>query len=148
MGWANEHEWAEFIWYLATETSSFFINKISCWLFKATQQNVLWSTTVSALFCFVFFFQGPNNEILFLELDLLETTCHILNPTPLANCSVRKFEEHVSIWNMTCLVQECKFSMLMLEASLWPVRILSSACKSYITVTAHKHQSLVSALLI
>lgn len=44
-----------------------------------------------------FFFQGPNNEILFLELDLLETTCHILNPTPLVNCSVRTFAEHVSI---------------------------------------------------
>ncbi|XP_040534771.1 alpha-2-HS-glycoprotein [Gallus gallus] len=39
-------------------------------------------------------FQGPNNEILFLELDLLETTCHILNPTPLVNCSVRTFAEH------------------------------------------------------
>ncbi|XP_015727420.1 alpha-2-HS-glycoprotein [Coturnix japonica] len=38
--------------------------------------------------------QGPNNEIMFLELDLLETKCHILNPTPLANCSVRTFEEH------------------------------------------------------
>uniref|UniRef100_A0A8C9FD40 Alpha 2-HS glycoprotein n=1 Tax=Pavo cristatus TaxID=9049 RepID=A0A8C9FD40_PAVCR len=35
--------------------------------------------------------------ILFLELDLLETTCHILNPTPLVNCSVRTFEQHVSI---------------------------------------------------
>ncbi|NXK48156.1 FETUA protein, partial [Chauna torquata] len=38
--------------------------------------------------------QGPNNEILFLELDLLETTCHILNPTPLVNCTVRSFQEH------------------------------------------------------
>ncbi|NXC50444.1 FETUA protein, partial [Penelope pileata] len=38
--------------------------------------------------------QGPNNEIIFLELDLLETTCHILSPTPLANCTVRSFTEH------------------------------------------------------
>ncbi|KAM9279421.1 alpha-2-HS-glycoprotein [Morus bassanus] len=38
--------------------------------------------------------QGLNNEIIFLELDLLETTCHILSPTPLANCTVRSFEQH------------------------------------------------------
>ncbi|NXW63404.1 FETUA protein, partial [Eurystomus gularis] len=38
--------------------------------------------------------QDPNNEILFLELDLLETTCHILSPTPLENCTVRSFIEH------------------------------------------------------
>ncbi|NXF96822.1 FETUA protein, partial [Eubucco bourcierii] len=38
--------------------------------------------------------QGANNEIIFLELDLLETTCHILSPTPLANCTVRSFTDH------------------------------------------------------
>ncbi|KAM6326271.1 alpha-2-HS-glycoprotein [Podargus strigoides] len=38
--------------------------------------------------------QGLNNDIIFLELDLLETSCHILNPTPLVNCSVRSFTEH------------------------------------------------------
>ncbi|XP_008936503.1 PREDICTED: alpha-2-HS-glycoprotein [Merops nubicus] len=38
--------------------------------------------------------QLPNNDIIFLELDLLETTCHILSPTPLANCTVRSFTEH------------------------------------------------------
>uniref|UniRef100_A0A8C0FN47 Cystatin fetuin-A-type domain-containing protein n=1 Tax=Bubo bubo TaxID=30461 RepID=A0A8C0FN47_BUBBB len=39
--------------------------------------------------------QGLNNDIIFLELDLLETRCHILSPTPLANCTVRSFTEHV-----------------------------------------------------
>ncbi|XP_005419052.1 alpha-2-HS-glycoprotein [Geospiza fortis] len=38
--------------------------------------------------------QGPNNDIIFLELDLLETTCPILSPTPLENCTVRSFAEH------------------------------------------------------
>ncbi|XP_061211411.1 alpha-2-HS-glycoprotein [Neopsephotus bourkii] len=38
--------------------------------------------------------QGLNNDIIFLELDLLETTCPILSPTPLANCTVRSFTEH------------------------------------------------------
>uniref|UniRef100_A0A8C3KAV0 Cystatin fetuin-A-type domain-containing protein n=1 Tax=Calidris pygmaea TaxID=425635 RepID=A0A8C3KAV0_9CHAR len=41
--------------------------------------------------------QGLNNDIMFLELDLLETTCHILSPTPLANCTVRSFTQHVSV---------------------------------------------------
>ncbi|NXX44383.1 FETUA protein, partial [Tricholaema leucomelas] len=38
--------------------------------------------------------QGPNNEVIFLELDLLETTCHILSPTALENCTVRSFTDH------------------------------------------------------
>ncbi|XP_058699667.1 alpha-2-HS-glycoprotein [Poecile atricapillus] len=38
--------------------------------------------------------QGPNTDIIFLELDLLETKCPILSPTPLANCTVRSFAEH------------------------------------------------------
>ncbi|NXS42830.1 FETUA protein, partial [Balaeniceps rex] len=57
--------------------------------------------------------QGLNNDIIFLELDLLETTCHILSPTPLVNCTVRSFTEHVynafqnnlqSDRNIICLV--------------------------------------------
>uniref|UniRef100_A0A8B9QGF9 Alpha 2-HS glycoprotein n=1 Tax=Apteryx owenii TaxID=8824 RepID=A0A8B9QGF9_APTOW len=47
--------------------------------------------------------QVSEELILFLELDLLETKCHILSPTPLENCTVRSFTEHVS------------FSMLVLE---------------------------------
>ncbi|GAB1300142.1 Alpha-2-HS-glycoprotein [Apodemus speciosus] len=33
-------------------------------------------------------------EVYELEIDTLETTCHALDPTPLANCSVRQLAEH------------------------------------------------------
>ncbi|XP_008821870.1 alpha-2-HS-glycoprotein isoform X2 [Nannospalax galili] len=36
----------------------------------------------------------PFGEVYELELDTLETTCHALDPTPLANCSVRLVVEH------------------------------------------------------
>lgn len=79
-----------------------------------------------------FFFQGPNNDIMFLELDLLETECPILSPTPLANCTVRSFAEHVSTWTLpagskgTCSICWCQR----------PGRFPS---KCYITVTAYNH---------
>lgn len=40
--------------------------------------------------------QRPFGEVYELEVDTLETTCHVLDPTPLANCSVRQVAEHVS----------------------------------------------------
>lgn len=40
--------------------------------------------------------QRPFGEVYELELDTLETTCHVLDPTPLANCSVRQLVDHVS----------------------------------------------------
>lgn len=40
--------------------------------------------------------QRPFGEVFEIELDTLETTCHALDPTPAANCSVRRLEEHVS----------------------------------------------------
>lgn len=36
-------------------------------------------------------------EVFELEIDTLETTCHVLDPTPLANCSVRPQMQHVSV---------------------------------------------------
>uniref|UniRef100_A0A8D0L9X0 Alpha 2-HS glycoprotein n=1 Tax=Sphenodon punctatus TaxID=8508 RepID=A0A8D0L9X0_SPHPU len=36
----------------------------------------------------------PFGEIFVLELDLLETTCHVVNPLPLENCTVRAFTDH------------------------------------------------------
>ncbi|XP_052014619.1 alpha-2-HS-glycoprotein [Apodemus sylvaticus] len=36
----------------------------------------------------------PFGEVYELEIDTLETTCHALDPTPLANCSVRQQAEH------------------------------------------------------
>lgn len=40
--------------------------------------------------------QRPMGEVFEIEIDTLETTCHVLDPTPLANCSVRQLTEHVS----------------------------------------------------
>lgn len=40
--------------------------------------------------------QRPMGEVFEMEIDTLETTCHALDPTPVANCSVRPLEEHVS----------------------------------------------------
>uniref|UniRef100_A0A8C5KYG6 Alpha-2-HS-glycoprotein n=1 Tax=Jaculus jaculus TaxID=51337 RepID=A0A8C5KYG6_JACJA len=36
----------------------------------------------------------PFGEVYELEIDTLETTCHVLDPTPLENCSVRQLAEH------------------------------------------------------
>ncbi|XP_065604088.1 alpha-2-HS-glycoprotein [Cyrtonyx montezumae] len=65
--------------------------------------------------------QGPNNVILFLELDLLETTCHILNPIPLANCSVRTFEEHA-------VEGDCDVKLQKLNGQF---TVLASKCHSH-----------------
>ncbi|NXW92930.1 FETUA protein, partial [Alopecoenas beccarii] len=58
--------------------------------------------------------QGPNNDIMFLELDLLETRCHILNPTPLANCTIRSLTEHAVEGDCDVKLQKLagKFSVL------------------------------------
>ncbi|PKK27008.1 alpha-2-HS-glycoprotein [Columba livia] len=58
--------------------------------------------------------QGPNNDIIFLELDLLETKCHILDPTPLANCTIRSLAEHAVEGDCDVKLQKLagKFSVL------------------------------------
>ena len=40
--------------------------------------------------------QRPMGEVFELELDMLETTCYIRDPTPVENCTVRQLMEHVS----------------------------------------------------
>lgn len=35
-------------------------------------------------------------EVFELEIDTLETKCYFLDPTPVANCTVRPLTEHVS----------------------------------------------------
>ncbi|XP_019358916.1 PREDICTED: alpha-2-HS-glycoprotein-like [Gavialis gangeticus] len=40
------------------------------------------------------FTRRPVGEVVILELDLLETRCHVLNPLPLENCTVRELTEH------------------------------------------------------
>uniref|UniRef100_A0A8B9QFA9 Alpha 2-HS glycoprotein n=1 Tax=Apteryx owenii TaxID=8824 RepID=A0A8B9QFA9_APTOW len=65
--------------------------------------------------------QGPNNKILFLELDLLETKCHILSPTPLENCTVRSFTEHA-------VEGDCDIKLQNLDGKL---SVLASKCHSH-----------------
>nr|WAP48913.1 FETUA-1 [Crotalus scutulatus] len=36
----------------------------------------------------------PHGEIIFLELKVLETQCHVLDPTPVENCTVRPLHYH------------------------------------------------------
>ncbi|NWH45246.1 FETUA protein, partial [Fregata magnificens] len=65
--------------------------------------------------------QGLNNDIIFLELDLLETTCHILSPTPLANCTVRSFTQHA-------VEGDCDVKLQKLNGKL---SVLASKCHSH-----------------
>ncbi|NWI80276.1 FETUA protein, partial [Dryoscopus gambensis] len=65
--------------------------------------------------------QGPNNDIIFLELDLLETKCPILSPTPLANCTVRSFAEHA-------VEGDCDVKMQKVDGML---SVLASKCHSH-----------------
>ncbi|KFQ37070.1 Alpha-2-HS-glycoprotein [Mesitornis unicolor] len=65
--------------------------------------------------------QGPNNDIVFLELDLLETNCHILSPTPLANCTVRSFTEHA-------VEGDCDVKLQKLDGKF---SVLASKCHSH-----------------
>ncbi|KAJ7420477.1 alpha 2-HS glycoprotein [Pitangus sulphuratus] len=65
--------------------------------------------------------QGPNNEIIFLELDLLETKCPILSPTPLANCTVRSFIEHA-------VEGDCDVKLQKLDGT---ISVLASKCHSH-----------------
>ncbi|XP_009694340.1 PREDICTED: alpha-2-HS-glycoprotein [Cariama cristata] len=65
--------------------------------------------------------QGLNNDIIFLELDLLETTCHILSPVPLANCTVRSFTQHA-------VEGDCDVKLQKLDGKL---SVLASKCHSH-----------------
>ncbi|KFP00557.1 hypothetical protein N300_13398 [Calypte anna] len=65
--------------------------------------------------------QGPNNDIIFLEVDLLETTCPILSPTPLANCTVRSFTDHA-------VEGDCDVKLQKLNGQL---SVLASKCHSH-----------------
>ncbi|XP_010153026.1 PREDICTED: alpha-2-HS-glycoprotein [Eurypyga helias] len=65
--------------------------------------------------------QGLNNDIIFLELDLLETTCHILSPTPIENCTVRSFTQHA-------VEGDCDVKLQKLDGKL---SVLASKCHSH-----------------
>ncbi|NXG74363.1 FETUA protein, partial [Baryphthengus martii] len=65
--------------------------------------------------------QGPNNNIMFLELDLLETRCHVLSPTPLENCTVRSFTEHA-------VEGDCDIKLQKLDGK---ITVLATKCHSH-----------------
>ncbi|XP_055978054.1 alpha-2-HS-glycoprotein [Sorex fumeus] len=64
----------------------------------------------------------PKGEIYELELDTLETTCHALDPTPLANCSVRQLAQHAveGDCDMQLLKQDGQFSVIFAKCDSTP----------------------------
>ncbi|EMP27490.1 Alpha-2-HS-glycoprotein [Chelonia mydas] len=62
----------------------------------------------------------PSGEIFELELDLLETVCHIVNPLPAENCTVRPRTDHV-------VEGDCEVKLLKLEGTF---SVLSIKCLS------------------
>lgn len=62
----------------------------------------------------------PTGEVYELEIDTLETTCHTLDPTPLANCSVRQVTQHA-------VEGDCDFHVLKQDGQF---TVLSAKCDS------------------
>ncbi|XP_058518187.1 alpha-2-HS-glycoprotein [Ochotona princeps] len=62
----------------------------------------------------------PFGEVFQLEIDTLETTCHALDPTPLANCSVRTQTQHA-------VEGDCDFHVLKQDGQF---SVLSAKCES------------------
>lgn len=62
----------------------------------------------------------PYGEVYELEVDTLETTCHALDPTALANCSVRQLTEHA-------VEGDCDFHILKHEGQF---TVLHTQCHS------------------
>ncbi|CAI9175498.1 unnamed protein product [Rangifer tarandus platyrhynchus] len=64
----------------------------------------------------------PTGEVYDIEIDTLETTCHVLDPTPLANCSVRQQTEHAveGDCDIHVLKQDGQFSVLFTKCDSSP----------------------------
>nr|XP_020666225.1 alpha-2-HS-glycoprotein [Pogona vitticeps] len=64
----------------------------------------------------------PHGEIYFLEMELLETRCHVLSPVPAANCSVRARHEHAveGDCNVKLLKHEGEFKVLNVHCHSTP----------------------------
>ncbi|XP_051006725.1 alpha-2-HS-glycoprotein [Acomys russatus] len=62
----------------------------------------------------------PFGEVYELEVDTLETTCHALDPTPLANCSVRQLAQHA-------VEGDCDFHVLKQDGQF---TVMYSKCHS------------------
>ncbi|XP_049631759.1 alpha-2-HS-glycoprotein [Suncus etruscus] len=64
----------------------------------------------------------PMGEIYEIEIDMLETTCHALDPTPLANCSVRQLTQHAveGDCDVQLLKQDGQFSVIFAKCDSTP----------------------------
>lgn len=51
--------------------------------------------------------QGPAGNVYYLDLDVLETKCHIGSPKPWKRCDVRPFMETVGHTHTRLFVQHC-----------------------------------------
>ncbi|KAM8770340.1 alpha-2-HS-glycoprotein [Rhynchonycteris naso] len=64
----------------------------------------------------------PMGEVFELEIDTLETTCHVLDPTPAANCSVRQLTQHAveGDCDFHVLKQDGQFSVMFAKCDSSP----------------------------
>ncbi|XP_042525490.1 alpha-2-HS-glycoprotein isoform X1 [Dipodomys spectabilis] len=62
----------------------------------------------------------PLGVVYEIEIDTLETTCHVLDPTPLANCPVRQVAEHA-------VEGDCDFHVLKQDGQF---SVMSAKCHS------------------
>ncbi|XP_004640942.1 alpha-2-HS-glycoprotein [Octodon degus] len=62
----------------------------------------------------------PFGELYVLELDTLETICHVLDPTPLENCTVRQVAQHA-------VEGDCEMRVLKVEGQF---TVLYAQCES------------------
>ncbi|XP_023356640.1 alpha-2-HS-glycoprotein [Sarcophilus harrisii] len=62
----------------------------------------------------------PTGEVYVLEIDLVETCCHVLDPTPLENCTVRQLTEHA-------VEGDCDVSVLKVDNQFM---VLNAKCES------------------
>ncbi|XP_044526843.1 alpha-2-HS-glycoprotein [Gracilinanus agilis] len=62
----------------------------------------------------------PSGEVYVMEVDMLETTCHVMDRTPLENCTVRQLVEHA-------VEGDCEASVLKMDGLY---TVLNAKCES------------------
>ncbi|XP_036883453.1 alpha-2-HS-glycoprotein [Sturnira hondurensis] len=64
----------------------------------------------------------PTGEVFEIEIDTLETTCHVQDPTPVVNCSVRQLRDHAveGDCDFSVLRQDGQFSVLFAKCDSSP----------------------------
>ncbi|KAM6443950.1 alpha-2-HS-glycoprotein [Liasis olivaceus] len=62
----------------------------------------------------------PHGTVIFMGLNLLETKCHVLEPTPVENCTVRTQEEHA-------VEADCDVKLLSDEGV---IKVVAAKCHS------------------